>query len=277
MSKIFFEGWYFKHQNKSCTVSVIPGISTSGAFIQIITNEASYNVDFPKEQFSQDEVIKIGKNIFSFNGISLDIKTREFNVEGELIYRDLTPLDNDIMGPFRFLPMICRHGIISMHHKVEGQIKINGEIFKFTDGTGYIEKDSGNSFPKRYVWVQSNDFNQKCSVMAAIADVPFCRFQFKGVICAIHYKEKEYKISTYNGGKILRCTKEKIIIANKTLRLDVSLLEQKGLNLNAPINGKMTKIIKEVPSCSAKFKFFENNTLIFDMTSTKTSCEFVDY
>ncbi|MCL2313101.1 MAG: hypothetical protein FWC41_11595 [Firmicutes bacterium] len=64
----FFEGWYFKHQNKNETVSIIPGICSDKAFIQIITYENSCNVDFDKNNFSKikNKFIKIDKNIFSF-------------------------------------------------------------------------------------------------------------------------------------------------------------------------------------------------------------------
>lgn len=275
MSKNFFEGWYFKHQNRSQTLSIIPGISSSGAFIQFIENNSSYNIDFPKAQFSKGNQIQIGNNIFSFNKIKLNIETEKLNVKGEISYHNLTPLKNDIMGPFKLFPMRCRHGVISMHHYTNGQIEINGKNFDFSHGTGYIEKDSGNSFPNSYAWVQSNDFNEKCSIMVAVADVPFCGFNFTGVICAIYYKGKEYRIATYNGGKILRCEKNNITICNKTLRLDINIHEKKGFILKSPINGKMLKTIKEIPACEATFKFVENNKLVFYMESPNTSCEFV--
>lgn len=277
MFKNFFEGWYFKHQNKNCTVSVIPGISNSNAFIQIITDQNSYNINFPKSQFTKGEHIKVGNSIFSFNAIKLDINTKDLNVQGEILYNNLTPLKSDIMGPFRFLPMICRHGIISMQHEINGQLKINDSIFEFTNGKGYIEKDSGRSFPKSYVWIQSNDFDEKCCVMVAIADISIFGFQFKGLICTIHHKGNEYRIATYNGGKILKCTKNKIIIYNKSFRLDIDILGQIGFNLNAPVDGNMVKVIKQSPSCRANFKFFQDNNLVFDMHSSKTSFEFVEF
>lgn len=275
MFKNFFEGWYFKHQNKNCTVSIIPGISVSEAFIQIITDQNSYNVNFPKSHFIKGKHIQIGNNFFSFDGIRLDINTKGLNIQGEILYNNLTSLKSDIMGPFQFLPMTCRHGIISMHHEVKGKLKINDSIFDFTDGKGYIEKDSGRSFPESYLWLQSNDFDEKCSVMVAVADIPVFGFRFKGLICAVYYKGQEYRIATYNGGKILKCTENKIIICNKKFRLDVDISGRIGFDLNAPVNGSMDKVIKESPSCHADFKFFQNNSLVFNMHSSKTSFEFV--
>lgn len=277
MFRKFFEGWYFKHQNESETVSIIPGISASGAFIQIITDESSYNINFPISEFKKGKKILVGNSIFSLEGIKLDIKTKKLNIQGEIFYHDLAPLKNDIMGPFRFFPLECRHGIISMHHRLDGKLQINGRIFDFTNGTGYIEKDSGHSFPPRYCWVHSNDFGEKCSVTVAIADIPFFGFHFQGLICAVYYKGKEYRIATYNKGKVLECTGEKVIVAGKDLRLEIYLSNSKSHALRSPVKGEMAGIIKEAPSCTAKFKFFKSDDLIFNFESRKTSCEFFGY
>lgn len=277
MFRKFFEGWYFKHQNEKQTIAIIPGISASNSFIQIITDDKSYNVKFLKEKFSKGEQVRIENNVFSKNGIKLNIKTKNLVVKGHILYSKLTPLNSNIMGPFRFLPVPCRHGIISMYHKVYGQIEINEKLFNFVSGTGYIEKGSGSSFPKNYVWIQSNDFGERTSIVAAIADVPIFGYHFKGLICAICYNEQEYIIATYNGGKILKCNENQIIICNKNLRLEISIsLHRKKHELAAPINGSMIKAILESPSCRASFKFFKCGNLIFDITSQKASFEFVE-
>ena len=71
-NKNYFEGWYFKHTSDKLNISFIPGISINKkikkAFIQIITNNASYNVDYNIEDFTYSNkpfYIKIGKNYFS--------------------------------------------------------------------------------------------------------------------------------------------------------------------------------------------------------------------
>ena len=35
------------------------------------------------------------------------------------------------------------------------------QTIDFTNGVGYIEGDSGTSFPESYVWVHCNDFSEK--------------------------------------------------------------------------------------------------------------------
>ena len=41
-----------------------------------------------------------------------------------------------------------------MKHNTSGEITLNGEKYNFDNGKGYIESDSGYSFPKNYSWVQ---------------------------------------------------------------------------------------------------------------------------
>ena len=72
----FFEGWYFKHQSKDGSIAFIPGINitkdgTKYSFIQVITKDKSYNINYDFKDFSisQDKLtIKIKDNIFSTKG-----------------------------------------------------------------------------------------------------------------------------------------------------------------------------------------------------------------
>ena len=82
------------------------------------------------------------------------------------------------MGPFAYFPfMECFHGVLSMKHRVSGSIVVNSKELIFNNGIGYIEKDWGRSFPKRYLWLQCNDFStEETSIMVSIADIPFLGF-----------------------------------------------------------------------------------------------------
>lgn len=84
--KNYFEGWYFKLKDNSGTrsLAIIPGIAYGNqkedhhAFIQIIEGQ-SYStlyLKYPISDFSFNEEffeIKIGKNKFNSQGISLNI------------------------------------------------------------------------------------------------------------------------------------------------------------------------------------------------------------
>ncbi|MDD4690121.1 MAG: tocopherol cyclase family protein [Eubacteriales bacterium] len=258
----YFEGYYYKHQKGDNVLSLIVGKSNTEEFIQIITNDFSCNVPF------------IGNNKFSSMGVKLDIQTDKVTLTGEIAYEKLTPIKYDIMGPFKYFPMECRHGVISMYHKLSGRVILNGIEIDFTDGIGYIEKDSGTSFPSSYVWVQANDFTDKCFIMASVANIPFMKISFRGCICVIMYNGTEYRLATYLGAKILTCTRNRIIIKQGKYKLIIKIKENTGYKLNAPSGGEMTRTIIETASCSANFTFYIKGKLIFTKKSNHTSFEF---
>lgn len=274
MASKYFEGWYLKHQKDDNTVALIPGFADNTAFIQIITNTHSYNISYPNSNNKQDKDIRIGNCVFSKSGIKINIDDN-INVFGEISYSNLTPIRYDVMGVFKYFPMECRHGIVSMHHNLSGQINIDGNSFDFTNGIGYIEKDSGTSFPKTYLWVQCNDFSSKCSIMASIADIPFWGHNFNGCICIIIHREKEYRLATYLGVKIECFSDEKIILKQGKYRLEIYIIKSDGNILYAPDQGRMTRTIRESASCKARFKFFIKEEMLFDYESNHASFEFV--
>ncbi len=284
--KNFFEGWYFKHQKGEDTISFIPGINIDSkgnrsAFIQVITNRNSYNINYSFSKFIvyKDKLrIKIGDSIFSSKGIEIHIKDEGLTIDGKIEYDLLTPVKYDIMGPFSFIPfMECSHGIISLYHKLRGNLIINGEDVSFNDGVGYIETNRGNSFPKTYLWTQCNDFkNEKISIMAAIADIPFMGINFKGCICVVYYKGREYRLSTYNGVKILKYNCKSLMLKRGKYELQIKVTDGNPQKLLAPSSGNMCRTIHENAACSANYKFYIEDKLVFDIESDNCSFEYVD-
>jgi len=269
-----FEGWYYKQQANGKTLAVIPGRSSTCAFILVVTDKTSYNIPFKLSEYRKGKILKIGNNLFSSNGIRLRINTKNISIHGDLKYQNLTPINGDIMGLFRFFPMECRHGIVSMKHDVAGKIEINGATWDFTNGTGYIETDSGVSFPEKYTWVQSNNFKQNCSIMAAVAKIPFAGFSFWGCICVVWINGKEYRLATYKGAKIRRVQHNLIELRQGKYRLIVKTNQHQAHKLAAPKLGVMSRIIKESASCPAKFLFTKGNKVLFAGTSQHASYEY---
>lgn len=257
-----FNGYYYKHQKGDKTLCIIVGQSGSDHFIQVITNDFSEKVPFTKG------------NRFSTRGIKLNIQSPKLSLYGVIQYKNLSPIQYDIMGPFRIIPMECKHKIISMRHSLEGEVVLNGETIDFTGGTGYIEQDSGRSFPAGYVWVQANDFEEPCAIMAAVASIPLYALRFRGCICIVQYKGKEYRFATYLGVKIIACTKNRIFLEQGKYRLEIRLKERNPQPLRAPKDGKMTRTIKESVSCHAEFRFYQEGNLIFRLQSRHTGFEY---
>ncbi len=268
-----FDGMYYKHVNGGQTVSVIQGISSEHAFVQIITDINSYYFKYPLSVYKHGKGIIIGRNMFSDRGIKLHIENENISIHGKIKYLNLTPLKYDIMGPFKAFPMQCRHKIRSLHHRLDGFLEINGEHIDFTGGTGYIEGDCGRSFPKNYLWLQCNDFPEKTCITAGIADIPFLGFHFRGCICIVYYKGHEYRLATYLGVKILVCRENKIILEQGKLRLEIDIKAGAGSGLIAPRNGKMIRGIRECISCEARFKFWDGQKLLINRSGMNTSYE----
>ncbi len=272
----FFEGFYYKHQANGRTLALIAGKAEDCAFIQIITDSSSYNINFHSSEYKKSDKIFIKGNEFSNSGIKININEDEIQIKGELQYSSLMPIQYDIMGPFKFFPMECRHIVISMKHNVMGNIVLNGEKFDFDNGMGYIEGDSGYSFPKTYSWIQSNEFEENISIMASVALIPFMGFHFWGCICVLMMNGKEYRLATYKGARILRNEFGKIEISQGKFNLKISVNQKRADELSAPQSGKMDRKIKESASCPAELLFTENDRTIFHGKSSFASYEYAD-
>lgn len=266
-----FEGWYFKHQKGDDMLAFIPGRAESGAFIQMISRDGARQFDVSNLTVG-DGVIHAGQCRFSRQGCRIELP----GVSGEINYGILSPLRSDIMGPFRFFPMECRHGVISMVHNLEGSVIIDGQRHDFDAGLGYIEKDSGTSFPSSYLWMQCNDFGAPCSIMVSVAHIPFCGFSFRGCICAVLYRGREYRLATYRGVRIRSFSPEHIRLAQGSLTLELDITpSHAGHRLRSPQMGKMSGTIRESCNAHLRARLWEREKPVFDLQSDHAAYEFV--
>lgn len=292
-NKEYFEGWYFKNTNKEKGISFIPGINIQEngkkAFVQIITNDESYFINYDIDDFEYMQnpfKIRIGENTFSKDGIHINIKTENIDIKGDLKYSNLKNINTNfinpnIMGPFSYIPfMECNHAILSMKNNANGSININDDEIKFENDMAYIEKDWGCSFPKTYIWCQGNNFQKtNASFMLSIADVPFKMFKFRGVICALIIEDKEYKFTTYNNAKLVECdvndSSLNITLKKGDFILNLKSVYDKGHKLSAPVKGKMDKDIFESITSQITVTLKNGNNVIFSDTSKNCGLEIV--
>jgi hypothetical protein len=290
----YFEGWYYKqvHENSDRSISFIFGISTRDphAFIQIITSNplVTTYVRYPLESFrAHEQGYRLGNSWFSPDRLVLDVEDATLAVRGELHLSQLTPIHRNlyapnIMGPFAYLGnMECNHGVVSMSHRVHGLITVNGESWSFTDQVGYLEKDWGRSFPRRYVWIQGNHFDQDAAIMISVADIPFMGFHFEGVICQLNVANAVYRIATYTGA---RCTGIahtddgfKLTIKQGSLSLEViAHVPDQGI-LKSPSMGAMTQTIKEGLGGTIEVVLHRKGHASLHLTSTHCGIEIEGY
>ena len=271
----YFEGWYYKLVSADHTkqYAIIAGIilgEDAHAFIQVLngsTGHAAYH-SFPVEDFWASEKefeVKIGKNRFSVDSISLDIQDEHGQVAGELKFEGGSPwpvslVSPGIMGWYSWVPrMECYHGVLSFDHVIQGQLEINQEQVGFSNGHGYIEKDWGQSFPSAWVWFQTNHFSTSSTCLtASVAMIPWMGTAFRGFIIGLWHQEKLYRFATYTGAKI-----EKLIIGEKEIvwvvrdrkyRLEMKAHQAPGGMLLGPTKIEMGKRVAETLKASVEVR-----------------------
>lgn len=263
MRKKYFFGKYYKFiGSDSFSFALIDSDSNDGEERQIILPHCS--------------VVLKNKNsiIIENDSILFDVNQEDLKIKGKITLGILHPLKRDAMGPFKFFKMECRHSIYSMYHSLSGTITINDKIHSFNDGFGYIEGDSGVSFPQKYVWY--NSIGKDYGVMLAIATIPFGLINFKGILGFVSYKGKEYYLTTYTGAKIVKLTEKEIIIKKGKYVLKINInRENNGHLLKAPENGKMSRLIRENIAIPSSFYFLKHGEEILKREDELSSLEYV--
>ena len=270
----YFEGWYFRNQNEAEVISLIPAFhidekGKKSTSIQVIMNAASYQITYPIDEFAvlkKRSGVRIANNIFTSEGIVLNIETEQITVKGKLYFTKWTPPRYDIMGPFKYLPfMQCRHSIYSLAHDIYGKLIVDGREVCFNRGLGYIEGDRGVEFPRDYLWTQCSWHTKgNNTIVMAVADIPFGKLHFKGCIGSVYYGCKEYRFATYLGVKIRRYNKRELWLQQGRYALQVRLIDENPHNLLAPVKGNMTRTVYESIDCKIRYRFMVDRKVMFD-------------
>lgn len=294
----YFEGWYYKivSADERHALAIIPGISMAEngeqqAFIQVMDGkacQAQYHrfaaTDFQPSPRAFE--VLLGDNFFSGEKMQLNLP----GITGEIQFKDTHPWPKmlgapGIMGWYSFVPfMECNHGIISLHHQLEGQLQLSGtdsgasRTADFSGGKGYIEKDWGRSFPRAYVWMQSNHFDthDRVSLMASVAHIPWLNSHFIGFISGFWLDGRLFKFATYTGArKYLKINDEQVVLIFRSpgLELRIVATQAKGTALKSPISGEMTGKIQESLQASLRVELLEKGKRIFEGTGRNAGLE----
>ena len=220
----FFEGWYFKliDATEQHRLAVIPGVFLgeqgvdSHAFVQVLngnTGTTTYH-RYPLSEFwahDSEFNVRIGRNEFTDSEIRLAIEEPTQQLIGVVRFKHLTRWPVSLRSPgimdwYTFVPfMECYHGIVSLDHDLAGALIVDGETMDFHGGRGYTEKDWGQAFPKAWVWMQTNHFEQPgVCLTASVAQIPWLTSAFRGFIVGFLHAGLLHRFASYTGATIER-------------------------------------------------------------------------
>ena len=310
----YFEGWYFKQVSADLqhVYAFIPGIALGQgeaeryAFIQIIDGMSgrTHFIRYPLERFEAAEKaleVRIGDSTFTDSYIALNIDTDDLRVRGKVDFAHLTPyprrlLSPGIMGWYSYIPrMECKHGLVSMSHRLEGQLQVNGTPVDFTGGKGYIEKDWGSSFPESWIWMQSNHFSEPdTSFMLSIAKIPWMGSYFMGFLSFLKIGAVTRFFATYNGTKIEDITNlsrrdseghpehegVELTLSRETPSgqefLQIRAESTQRGALKSPVRGRMDSFIKESVDAEIRLEYRSSDGQTYHDTGRRGGLEIVE-
>jgi tocopherol cyclase len=283
----FFEGWYFKFADAAerRIRAVIPGVflasskfpeQESHAFIQTLdglSGESHYH-RYPLQEFhaSPEEFdIRIGPNHFRKDLLHLEIERPEQSLAGELSFRGTTPwpvtlASPGIMGWYAYVPfMECYHGVLSFDHAVEGSLMIQNQMADFSGGRGYIEKDWGKSFPRGWVWMQTNHFAERGTCLtASAARIPWLGTAFPGFIAGLWHQGRLYRFATYTGAALARLSVSDVLVhmdvQDSRHRLELEAKRSTGGLLHAPWRAAMVQRLMESLTAEVFVRLLDRRT-----------------
>jgi hypothetical protein len=295
----YFEGWYFKMAAPTGQVmALIPGMALDAtgeghSFIQVIDGSTAqtHYLTFPLEQFQAHPrklEVTIGPNYFSPALVRVDLRPQGLDLYGEVYMSQLTPLPSNwrmpgVMGWYGYIPMMeCYHGLVSLDHTLSGALHWKNQAINFNGGRGYLEKDWGTSFPRSYVWLQSNHFEAApgTSIMVSVAHIPWLGSHFIGFLGLLHVGGTTHRFTTYTGARLQKTRKTntgvEVSLRGSGLTLDVRVVGGGGGILKAPHLGSMKREIAE--SIDAQIHVTLSNakgTVLFEGTGIQGGLEMV--
>ena len=118
--------------------------------------------------------------------------------------------------------------------------------------------------------------DERVSVMASVADIPWLGSRFTGYISGLLLEDRLFRFATYTGAKLNVSLGEhqvEISLQQKGLQL-LLLAHQAGSGeLVAPIQGNMTGKVNESMQATVDVQLRENNSLLYEGTGRNAGLE----
>ena len=280
-----FEGWYFRVVDNQISVAVIIGIAKTKekqeVFIQVFhtlseaMEKVSYDIDcfqYQKEPFQ----IMIKESFFRKDHLHIEDQRLsvmlDIDIKAPKLLRQ-TKYAPTIMGPFAYLKnMQCNHAVLNLGSPTHGTLVYQHQSYNLK-GILYQEKDWGNSFPKKYIWVQSNCCQEKEAVLfLSCAAIPLKCIGFTGIIMVLMIGDQQYHFASYYGALITQAKKVldtyQLTIRQGKYTIKFKIRAGKTYRLDAPENGMMQRNVEESLLGHTEIKLYKYHqcldTLSFD-------------
>lgn len=280
----FFEGWYFKEQCEELTIAFIPEVSydedgkLSGS-LQIVLPDRSYYYTYQNPinmNLNRTMFIVMEKNVFTDACIHIDIEEEDLMIKGDIYFDREKGRKFNVMGPLTVFPLPCKHGILSMEQRLSGTLEIDGKVYDFNGGKGYLETDFGKSFPRRYMWSQCNWFDSTdCQIAVAAATIPLGPIPIMGTFACINYEGQRYKLATYKGAEVEKIGEKGFKITQGPYIFEGRRQGGNAIELKSPEMGKMESATREYLVCNMEYRLRKRGVEIFYVRSSHGSYEFL--
>ncbi len=273
----FFEAWYVKVSTAEPARSwvFIPGIfrgrdrAEHHAFVQVVdasTRRVAYH-RFPASAFDAADDrfdVRVADNTFSRHGLRVVLD----GIDGRLEFDRIAPWpvtlrSPGMMGWFAWLPVMqCYHAVVSFDHGIHGHMQVGGEHVSFERGRGYIEKDWGRSFPRTWIWMQSNHFDRgDACLTVSIADVPWLGGSFPGFLIGLCVDGRLHRLATYTSARVtaLHVSPAEIVLAveDATRKLRIAARGGEVARIHVPSEQNMAGLVDERVEGTLDVRFLE--------------------
>ena len=294
--KPHFETWRVKFVTANHSQSVLFTISvcygkypTCAIQIQDGNTGATNIIELSPEKLkASKKCFDVSVDNFKLNsyGLNLDFCSGGIELCGSLKFGPFKSfpksiLSPGIMGPLSFNPFLpVHHAIISMNHKVDGEIKINGKNYLFDEGSGYIEKSWGNFYPKSWVMIQCHTFNiENTSFFFVAAPAQLQNRTMQGMLCFLKNGDKIYNLSMYKGAKIENISYNQRIFfieaSCNNIKFDATIIPRTYGSLKVPSPESKEWMMHECLNATLHINVFENGEKILTAEGEQSSFDLV--
>lgn len=98
--------------------------------------------------------------------------------------------------------------------------------------------------------------------------------RFTGVIGAVVWQGREYRLATYLGARAVRIRAGEVLVRQGGSVLTARLLEKHDAPLRAPAQGAMSRTVHESAACRALYRFEAGGEVLFSFESARASFEY---